>query len=353
MTDGAVTDPERRGRIGPPASTDATAATWVRAFFSHPNRVAVALAVIGIVAIASVLPLRHWQQSWLVTLLVVAGCAAVYAVVRATLGERLPHWSLHVDVGILNLFVSVVAAAGESQHTNFANLYVLVEVFALLYLPLRSALLHVGGAGIAYAIVLGVGPRTIEPAVVAWLTVFGTVVGVGAVVVGLMSVLRSTAREDPLTGLANRRMWDERFEEEMERSLRSGTALSVVMVDIDGFKAINDTRGHLAGDHVLQELARAWQAVVRGGGDFLARIGGDEFGVLAPGADEIGAHHLARRLVDALPEGVAASVGVATWDRAEGASDLLRRADRAMYLAKRRRRRGGDSRPPDPPRLTA
>ena len=67
---------------------------------------------------------------------------------------------------------------------------------------------------------------------------------VGAVVVlGLVNMLRSTARTDPLTGLANRRMWDERFEEEMERSARSGTALSVVMVDLDGFKAVNDAGG--------------------------------------------------------------------------------------------------------------
>ena len=75
-----------------------------------------------------------------------------------------------------------------------------------------------------------------------------------------------------------------------------------------------------------------------GSGYFLARLGGDEFGLLAPGSDEIGARVLAKRLADALPQGVSASVGVATWDRAEGASDLLRRADQVMYRNKRRRR---------------
>ena len=320
-----------------------TAAALTRAFFSYRSRVAAALAATGGLAIASVLPFRHWPASSLMVLLVAAGVALVYAGLRVAIGERLPRWSLHVDVLSVNLFVSVAVAAGATEHVNLANLYLLVEIFALLYLPIRSALGHLTVAGAAYAIVLGVGPRTAEPPVIAWLSVFGTAVALGAVVVGLVSVLRANAREDVLTGLANRRMWDERLEEEMERSVRSGTALSVVMVDLDGFKAVNDAGGHEAGDRLLQDLARAWQAAVRGGGDFLARLGGDEFGLLAPGSDEIGARALAKRLAEAIPQGVSASVGVATWDRTEGASDLLRRADQDMYRNKRRHRRGAGS----------
>ena len=340
MTADAVADPERPERAHPPASVTTAAAVFTRAFFSHPSRVAVAVEVIAALAVATVLPLRHWPTSSLVALVTALVVALATAGVRVVIGERLPRWSLQVDVGLGNLFVSVIAAAGTSGHVNLANLYLLVEVFALLYLPLRSALCHLGAAGAAYAVVLGIGPRPVEPAVVAWLSVFGTSVAVGAVVVGLVSVLSSTAREDPLTGLANRRSWDERLDTELERSVRSGAALSVVVVDLDGFKAINDAYGHQAGDRVLQAAARSWQAATRGGGDLVARLGGDEFGLLAPGSDEIEARHLARRLTEALPEGVSASVGVATWDRVEGASDLVRRADRAMYHAKRRRRRG-------------
>ena len=340
MTADAVADPERPARARPPASVNTTAAALTRAFFSHPSRVAALLWAAGAISVLLVLTLRHWPEPALLALVVPAAMASTCAGVRATIGERLPRWSLQVDVSLGNLLVSVVASATASQHINLANLYLLVEVFALLYLPLRSALCHLAAAGAAYAIVLGVGQRTAEPPVTAWLSVFGTAVVLGAVVVGLVSVLRATAREDALTGLANRRMWDERLEEEMERSLRGGTALSVVMVDLDGFKAVNDAGGHEAGDRLLQDLARAWPAVVRGGGDFLARLGGDEFGLLAPGSDEIGARALAKRLAEAIPEGVSASVGVATWDRTEGASDLLRRADRAMYRNKRRHRRG-------------
>ena len=344
MTSQAVAEPERPERAHSPASVNTTAAAWVRSFVSRPSRVAAFLWAAGALAVALVLPLRHWPEPSLLALVVPAAVAVFCACVRATVGERLPRWSLHVDVGLGNLLVSVVAAAGASEHTNLANLYLLVEVFALLYLPIGSALGHLGAAGAAYAVVLEVGPHPAEPPVIAWLSVFGTGVVLGAVVVGLVSVLRNTAREDPLTGLANRRMWDERLEEEMERSARGGTALSVVMLDLDGFKAVNDALGHHAGDRLLQAATRPWQAATRNGGDLVARLGGDEFGLLAPGSDEIGAHNLARRLIDALPEGVSASVGVATWDRAETPSDLVRRADRAMYHAKRRRR-GGDHRP--------
>ncbi|MDA8062574.1 MAG: GGDEF domain-containing protein [Actinomycetota bacterium] len=321
MADTPVPAPAPARQIGEPDSLDTRPAAWARAFFFHPSRVAAALASTGALAI----------------FLVVAGAvAALVAAVRVVIGERLPRWSLHVDVASGNLLVSVAVAASATKHVDLANLYLLVALFAVLYLPLRGALAHLATAGVAYAVVLGVGAHPAEPPIVAWLSVFGSAAVLSVIVVGLVSALRSTAREDPLTGLANRRMWDERFEEEMERSARSDTALSVLVADLDGFKAVNDAGGHEAGDRVLQDLARAWREVVRGAGDFLARLGGDEFGLLAPDLDEIGARSLAKRLADAIPPGISASIGVATWDRSEGASDLLRRADRAMYRNKDR-----------------
>ncbi len=332
---------EPPARVQPVAPADTTAAALARAFFSHPSRVAAALEGIAALAIAVVLPLRHWPGASLAVLVAALAVALATAGVRVAIGERLPRWSLQVDVAVGNVFVSVITAAAASADVNLANLYLLVEVYAILYLPMRSALAHCTFAVTAYAVVLATGPPTHEPLVISWLSVFGTGVVIGAVVVGLVGVLRATAREDALTGLANRRMWDERLEQELERAGRSGTALSVVTVDLDGFKAVNDAGGHGAGDRLLRDLARAWRGVVRGGGDCLARLGGDEFGLLAPGTDELGARALAKRLADALPQGVSASFGVATWDRAEGASDLLRRADQAMYRHKRSGRYSG------------
>lgn len=329
-----------------PASTNTATAAWARAFISQPNRVAAALEAGGAIAMASVIPLRHWPPLTLAVLAAAAGITLACAAIRITIGSRLPRWSLHVDVALGNLLVSVVVAAGASEHIGLANLYLLVALFAVLYLPLRSALAQSAAAGTAYALVLALGPAPAGPAVVAWLAVFATAAALAAVVAGLVSVLRVAAREDPLTGLANRRGWDERLGEEIERSRRAGVALSVAIIDLDGFKAVNDAGGHDAGDQLLRELARAWLAAMRGGGDFLARVGGDEFALLAPGSDETGIRRLARRIADAVPGDISASIGVATWDRTEGGSGLVRRADRSMYQAKRRRRHRKEPAPP-------
>jgi diguanylate cyclase len=186
--------------------------------------------------------------------------------------------------------------------------------------------------------VLIVGPKVDNP-VAAWSAIFGTTAFTAVIVLALVGLLRLTNREDVLTGLANRRYWDERFTEELERSRRTGASLSVVMIDIDGFKAVNDRLGHDAGDHLLVEVANTWGLVSRASGDLLARLGGDEFAVLATGADELGVRRLAGRLGDPLPEGIFCSFGTATWDRVENGSDLLRRADQAMYETKLRQRR--------------
>ena len=336
---GEATGSPPRPEPARPASADTIAARWARTCFSQPNRVAAALAAMGAVAIGSVVPARHWSGPVLVTLLAAAGFATVDSGVRFSMGERLPRWSLQVDVALANLCVSVVAAAAATEHIDLANLYLLVVFYAFLYLPTRAALGHLAGAGAAYAVVLSLGPRPGEPPVVAWLAVFGTAMVLGAVVVGLVSVLRETARKDPLTGLANRRQWDERLEEEIRHSLRSGEPLSVMLIDLDDFKTVNDTNGHDFGDRLLRQAAGSWELATRGSRDFLARLGGDEFGLLAPGSDEIGIHSIARRLADVSPAGVSTSIGAATWDRIESASDLLRRADNAMYQSKRRHRR--------------
>jgi len=347
MSAEAVADPP-----GPPSpqqtpgadSFNSEVAAWTRAFFSRSDRVVAVFWAGGFIAAISVLPFGHWTRRSFLALVAIAVVCSVAASARLAAGRRLPRWALHVDVGLATVLASALAAIGATNHVPFADLYVWVALFAVLYFRPPAAVAHIAGAGAGYAVVLAFGPGVANPWA-AWLAVFGTVAVAAAVVFGLVSVLRVAAREDPLTGLANRRSWDERLGDELERSRRTGIALSVAMFDLDGFKAINDTSGHDNGDRLLQQLAHAWQAAVRGGGDFLARIGGDEFGLLAPGSDETGIRRLAKRLADALPDEVTVSVGVATWDRTENASDLLRRADGAMYQTKQRRRSGEVPRP--------
>ncbi len=152
--------------------------------------------------------------------------------------------------------------------------------------------------------------------------------------------LARLAHTDPLTGLWNRRQLDERVRSELDRADRYGDELSLVLFDIDHFKAINDRFGHAAGDRVLVELAGRVRAKLRES-DGLGRWGGEEFLVLMPHSTDEEAHQLAeklRRLVAETPiEGVGtvtASFGVAQRRPLESAESLFRRVDGELYRAK-------------------
>jgi diguanylate cyclase (GGDEF)-like protein len=141
------------------------------------------------------------------------------------------------------------------------------------------------------------------------------------------------ARTDSLTGVANRRAWDEELPRELARAARSGEQLCLALVDLDHFKAYNDRHGHPAGDRLLRAAAAAWQERLRKT-DLLARYGGEEFAVLLPNCGVGDAMEIAERLRTALPEGTC-SIGVASWDRREEAKALVDRADRALYAVKK------------------
>jgi len=162
------------------------------------------------------------------------------------------------------------------------------------------------------------------------------------------AVLERLSTRDALTGLPNRRAFEEYLELEWRRAARAGVPISVLLCDIDRFKSYNDTHGHLAGDGCLKSVAGLLQATCQRAGDLVARWGGEEFAVVCPGQDAEGAHSFAERLrqtVEAaglprgdVPEGIVTmSVGVATDQAARGRSPeaLLAAADAAMYESKR------------------
>jgi diguanylate cyclase (GGDEF)-like protein/PAS domain S-box-containing protein len=153
--------------------------------------------------------------------------------------------------------------------------------------------------------------------------------------------LSRQATIDVLTGLPNRRVLDERVEFEFRFAQRHKTHLSVVMMDLDNFKKVNDQLGHAEGDRVLQEAAKVLRDKMRAT-DLAARYGGEEFVVLLPGADTDGAILFAERVraglrqVKALDKHVTASLGIAALDATtNGGKRLIQRADEAMYEAKR------------------
>jgi diguanylate cyclase (GGDEF)-like protein len=140
------------------------------------------------------------------------------------------------------------------------------------------------------------------------------------------------ARTDSLTGVANRRAWDEELPRELARAARSGQPLCLALLDLDLFKDYNDQHGHQAGDRLLKAAAAAWQAKLRKT-DLLARYGGEEFSLLLPDCPLDNGMEIAERLRTAQPEGTC-SIGVAAWDGRESADELITRADRALYAAK-------------------
>jgi diguanylate cyclase (GGDEF)-like protein len=158
--------------------------------------------------------------------------------------------------------------------------------------------------------------------------------------------LRSTAHTDPLTGAENRRSLIRRIEYEIARHTRSGGSFTLVMLDVDGFKPLNDRFGHVAGDELLCDLVAQLKRLIRAQ-DIVARIGGDEFCVLAPETGRAGTGALVRRIDGAVASVTAgtlslrASVGVAVFpEEGESASTLLHAADQRLITAKRASRGG-------------
>lgn len=163
----------------------------------------------------------------------------------------------------------------------------------------------------------------------------------------LLDKLCALTMEDGLTGLFNRRYFDHRVRQELQRAERERRACSLMIVDADHFKRVNDTLGHAAGDDVLRELGKVLREALRTSDDVTTRFGGEEFAVILPGTDRRGAAIAAERLRAAVdghafvikgqPLAVTVSVGTATFDPSWAPlslTELLQGADDALYKAK-------------------
>jgi diguanylate cyclase (GGDEF)-like protein len=144
------------------------------------------------------------------------------------------------------------------------------------------------------------------------------------------------ARTDPLTGLANRRGWDEQLDRELAQARRSGRPVTVALLDLDDFKGFNDAHGHQAGDRLLVAAAAAWQGQLRDG-DVLCRWGGDEFAALLPDCSEDAARAIIARVTPTTPTPQSCGAGIAEWDGAETSDELVGRADAELLSHKRTR----------------
>lgn len=152
----------------------------------------------------------------------------------------------------------------------------------------------------------------------------------------LNEVLRHQSRTDGLTGIANRRAWDEALAQEENRRQRFGDHYGLVVVDLDGFKQVNDQQGHQQGDALLKRAAQQLSEELRGT-DLLARVGGDEFALLVYNPDEAGLAELVGRIQQRLASaGILASIGAARSEDRATLDQTWAKADHAMYAGKQR-----------------
>jgi diguanylate cyclase (GGDEF)-like protein len=249
-------------------------------------------------------------------------------------GPRVPA-ATHVALALLSVCTGLLAwrSATAVGIVGLGPVLIAVGLYAAHFFSLPAARVHaalVVGAATAGAVAAGPGGFALP-----WLV---TVLTAGIVTEGqarLSARLRAAASTDPLTGVANRRAWDAAATRSLVHARRSGEPLTVAVLDLDGFKQVNDTEGHSAGDELLRRLTALWSARLRGS-DVLGRHGGDEFVLCLPATDEVGALEVLDRLRDGAP--ARWSVGTATAGDGDTLDTLLARADAALYLDKHRRR---------------
>jgi diguanylate cyclase (GGDEF)-like protein len=272
-------------------------------------------------------------------------CAAILSGVVLWVRRDTVGWPM-IRLGVAVITAVMISVADRSA--AYLAYYVWLGVFAFYFLRPAWALATAGwiAALDATAVAIDSPPGAIE----LWINGAATVLGVGLIVLalrtridGLVRSLESEAATDDLTGPPNRRAFDEQLARELRRAHRDGGEVALALLDLDRFKQLNDSSGHLAGDRALQVLADVIRNEVRGM-DWPARVGGDEFAVLLPRADAEQATRVADRLRAAIedefadgPLALLASVGVATSGGRELSADqLLAEADGALYAAKGR-----------------
>ncbi len=290
------------------------------------------------------------------------GAGFLALVVVADWRRRLPPWTAEAGAWLCQLVVGGVVWACGAQSTAFALFWLWFVVYASWFLPWRRAAGQVALVAVIYALVLAADAGD-GLAGLQWALTVATLVVVCTLVAvvrhrfdALVERLADTAATDRLTGMGNRHTFDELMEREFERARRANESLTLVLGDIDGFKAVNDRFGHRTGDEVLRRLAAVLTENSRLSEPPM-RLGGDEFAFVLVATDSVVAHHLAERIrlavrvefaADPIP--ITISLGLASYPRhSPGLADLFRAADDAVYAAKREGRDCtvvGQSQPP-------
>ncbi|MCQ4108028.1 GGDEF domain-containing protein [Aeromonas sp. JL9] len=267
------------------------------------------------------------------------GC--VWAVHLYTLGQVELRGGLSFSNGIMRLnLLAAMIAFYPSWKVFYGYVFgsLLLGIWNELYLRVDFPQLYMLGLGCGL-VVLEVGRRMLH----RW---FELAIMREHENLTLLRKLDQLAKQDPLTGVANRRHFNIELDRALAHSQESGAPLSLILIDVDYFKRFNDHYGHQVGDMCLKEVAQALNRAVRTPSDLVARYGGEEFVLLLPNTDRQAAASVAQRLQDGLASlqlehlasdvapWVTVSQGIACNVSGEEASQLLERADQALYRAK-------------------
>ena len=303
------------------------------------------LAGAAVGALSLVLP--HPETANMPALWINTTTAFVTGGVALLLGRRgAPLWLTHVfAVGGALMIANAALQSGDAA-SYYSVWFVWIVLYGYSFYGRVAALAHLAVVAAAYGAVLAA--LDAELGLTRWVTTTTTLV-IGAVFVHrlvrslrrraehvetLMAQLEELARTDDLTGLSNRRAWDDELARAVAHARRFELPIAVAVLDIDGFKDHNDNHGHAVGDALLVDAAGAWSSVLREV-DTLARWGGDEFGVLIPGCNAEEAADVVERIRTTTPAGATCSAGLVVWDGEEDEAALMARADQALYAAKR------------------
>ncbi len=258
--------------------------------------------------------------------------------------ERLPTWTQAIPPLLTFVMVALVRSSHDSVTATYTPVVLLPVLWFAFYGTRGQLLVSVFGLGLTLAIPAPSfdGYPALEPLAAAfWMGVAGIAgFAINELVrqrERLQSQLGAMARTDALTGLPNRRAWDEALQRELAMAGRTGAPVCVALLDLDHFKEFNDLNGHPAGDTHLKDAAILWRARLRST-DLIARYGGEEFAVLLTATDAQDAHRVMESLRACVPSGETVSAGIAQWDGVESGAELLVRTDRALYEAKRKGR---------------
>ncbi|MBA2505166.1 MAG: diguanylate cyclase [Thermoleophilaceae bacterium] len=302
----------------------------------------------GAVLVALTLALPASPDRFTPGVAIVAGAGAAVAIALVWGYEKVPVLALRALPTLGTACVTVlVCSGGAGPAMAYATLYFWIVFASFYFFPYRQAFCDLAVVALAFSAALTLMPDVPEDEV-AWVMGIGTVTIAGVLVAALrrrmerlVERLSEAARTDVLTGLLNRRGFEEAFELEIERARRGERSVAVLIGDLDFFKTINDELGHQRGDEMLQAVARVIRDCIRRI-DLAGRIGGEEFAIVLPDTDARAGYMLAERVRRAVRErcsvlgrDLTISFGVAGFPHHGSSTEsLMRTADEALYLAK-------------------